>query len=365
MSWKWIITVLGIPVGANLSILLPRVDGIYIGDEKIKVNAEQIKDKEFSGEKKLTTIVGVEVENKVGKPKVEIWLPCISGDFVGSWMKNWGLDPKRKVIKQASGELNDIMKDAANIMFGCGNWFKTVVNKRKLEVLKKKMESISVQEKQRSSNSKEIKMGFDINVEINSLLEESASYIIEGVSLKFKEKKLGKTENYAKIQESMKNKLLESIKSVLREGRWSKNSLNKKNLESEFQNSARYATETNAENVELRKELEKCGQKCLLNGGGGVGISWNPDIRKKGGAGWFEEKLNSQLTSNFDMALGDALKSMWFNWVDLRVIIERELMRRLIDKSTKELNSKATKLCHMGKWGFVCPEGGLIWEKLN
>ncbi|ADX98330.1 hypothetical protein [Mycoplasma suis] len=361
--WKWVITLLGIPVGTNLSIFLPRVEGIYIGSERKKIDVEQIKEKELFEEKGLTTVAGVKIDNKEGKPNVKIWLPCIKGDFVGDWMQKWGADSSRSAIKQATTELNDIMKDTANTIFGCGNWFSSLTNSKKLKVLKNKLTSMDLSEQQSSSGLKEVKMGLDIKAEVNDLTEESSNNVVGGVRIRFKERKIASTENYSKFQEDMKKKLLESIKSVLREGKWSKQGLISNNLESEFTSSSRYTSETNSENSELRAELDNCGKKCLLNGGSGIGISWHPSIRTKGGSGWFEDKLKSQDTKDFDMALHDALKSMWFNWANLRVVIENELMRRLVGKQTQELDNKVSKLCRMGEWGFVCPEGGLVWGK--
>ncbi|CBZ40843.1 hypothetical protein MSUIS_07500 [Mycoplasma suis KI3806] len=359
MIWKWAITLLGVPLGINLGSFLPQIDGVRIGKEGIKVKTEDI---DLDNKEKLSEVLGSNVDLGLDSSNIELSIPCMDGDFVGEWIKNirkWAPD---EAIKTKVNDIEEIMKEVANTLYGCKSWFEKFGNKNQKEkAINRRIKRFSEDSSESSGKEKNFKFGLNTKfVKTESSIEKSEK-LFNGIQVEFKKMKRADENESKRLSDAIYQILLKSIEQVLREGKWSKNVLLQNTAESQYKTSSDYyPTEKTPENQWIRDLIEKCAHRCLFSPNG---IQWNPQNKNKGVAAWFAEKMKSDKDDDKKMGIKDVLMSLNFSWTGIKPILEQVIWNNVYkwESEGKQFNEQSK--CWVGGWGLVCPKGGVIWGK--
>ncbi|ADX98328.1 hypothetical protein [Mycoplasma suis] len=346
MRWKLLITLLGIPLGINLGAFLPQVDGIYIGKDNRKVTSEDIN----NSEEKLNEVIDSEKQGT----DIELLVPCMDGDLVNNWMKNienWASDG---ALQSSVKDIEGIMKEITNTLYGCKGWFEQLKDKgQKEEAIRNRIKRF--REYSEESSNKKFKFGFGTKFEKTlNVVDKASGKFFNGIQINFQKVQDTNSEEARRISEIIYQILLKSIKQILREGKWIKN------ISVNPQTSERYQAEEKPEDQWVRNLMENCSSKCWFNSS--IGIGWNPSSKKDGVAKWFEEKMKSQEDNNKKMGIRDFLLSANFNWNGIKPVLKQVIWNNVYEWKEEGEQIKGTTKCWMGGWGLACPKGGVIWE---
>ncbi|CBZ40845.1 hypothetical protein MSUIS_07520 [Mycoplasma suis KI3806] len=341
---------------------MPKIDGIYIGKNRVKVNEEEIDEEKSKSKDLEKTVVNKFDSEKGDQQNLRILIPCIKEDLAGEWIHNEIEKMVDQVSSQSIKELKEMIKEVTYSLYGCEDIFTQVNGEAKRwNTLNRRLQQVSILNKE--SEEKEIQFGLGTKVKETELEQNKRDWgNLRGVKVEFSELKNIGEEHKTEIKNKLKEILIKALSKVLREGKWSPGIITRELKQQQYNSqSRRYSKEESYSDEQIRQLIDKCGANCMFSTG--QGIVWNPNVRQDGAAKWFEDKMRNTDTNQQKMGLKDAMLSMNFNWRWLREIIEVAIWKEVHSLIGENKQNIGQEMCRFGDWGVACPKGGVVWGR--